>query len=178
MKDPLMGPETHTTEAEIRRNGETENLPSHRLTVSAIHRFIALSLALSIGLNPILSVAAPPNTPPPAAPTGTKEPLIEVSVDSLEISETNTNVLGILWGDVVNPGGNSINFLERNAPSSIFSIGPFDRARIAGQLDALIRNNQVRVLANPTLLTKTGFEANFLVGGEVPYPQVATPKSM
>jgi len=30
----------------------------------------------------------------------------------------------------------------------------------------------VRVLANPTLLTKNGFEANFLVGGEIPYPQV------
>src|SRR5687767_4260654 len=97
-----------------------------------------------------------PDSPPPAA-GGVREALIEVSVDSLEISENNTNVLGLLWGDVVSPGRNSINFAERPI-TSLFSVAQFDRARLAGQLDALIRNNQVRVLANPTLLTKSGFE--------------------
>jgi Flp pilus assembly secretin CpaC len=100
-----------------------------------------------------------------------KEPLIEVSVDSLEISENNSNVLGILWGQATDPTGYSINFIERTVPS-LFNVGQMDRQKIAGRLEALIKNNQVRVLANPTLLTKNGFEANFLVGGEIPYPQV------
>lgn len=104
-------------------------------------------------------------------PPGTKEPLIEVSVDSLEISENNTTLLGLLWGDAARPGGNQINFLERTIPS-LFNVGQFDRRQLAGQLDALIKNNQVRILANPTLLAKSGFEANFMVGGEIPYPQI------
>ncbi len=107
----------------------------------------------------------------PTPPSATREPLIEVSVDSLEISENNANVLGVLWGDAVNPTGNEINFIERTIPA-LFNVGQFDRAKIAGKISALIRNNQVRILANPTLLTKSGFEANFLVGGEIPYPQV------
>ena len=108
---------------------------------------------------------------PPAPSLIARDPMIEVSVDSLEIGETNSSVLGLLWGDTANPGGNQINFLERTIPS-LFNVGQFDRRQLSGQLDAMIKNNQVRVLANPTLLTKSGFEANFLVGGEIPYPQV------
>jgi Flp pilus assembly secretin CpaC len=145
------------------------------------NRLIAIGLASALLLECLPSYAAypaPPSAPPATGAkttlplSGPREPLIEVSVDSLEISETNSNVLGILWGQ--DPGGatgNQINFVERTIPS-LFSVGALDRNRIAGQLSALIKNNQVRVLANPTLLTKSGFEANFLVGGEIPYPQV------
>jgi Flp pilus assembly secretin CpaC len=121
------------------------------------------------------TVFAAPDTPPPPASAAPlpplKEPLIEVSVDSLEISENNTSLLGLLWGQEGDPTGFKVNFLERSIPS-LFNVGQLDRSRIAGQLEAMIRNNQVRILANPTLLTKSGFEANFLVGGEIPYPQV------
>jgi pilus assembly protein CpaC len=127
------------------------------------------ALALSIVFN--VAYAAPP--PPDPTLTVTKEPMIEVSVDTLEISENDSNVLGILWGQgtlsaVTN---NQINFVEQTVPS-LFNIGTLNRNQIAGQLDALIKTQQVRVLANPTLLTKSGFEANFLVGGEIPYPSV------
>ena len=118
--------------------------------------------------------AVVPSPAPAATPTpvvGTKEPLIEVSVDTLEISESNSNVLGILWGDVNAPSSNRINFIERSVPS-IFNVGQFDRVRLQAQLDAMIKNDQARILANPTLLTKSGFEASFLVGGEIPYPTV------
>jgi pilus assembly protein CpaC len=127
-----------------------------------------LSLALSVT---IIGNAAPIQAAPAMAISAVREPLIEVSVDSLEITETNSSLLGILWGQASNPTGGSINFIERTVPS-LFSIGQLDRQQIAGQLDAQIKNGQIRVLANPTLLTKSGFEANFLVGGEIPYPQV------
>ena len=61
----------------------------------------------------------------PGAP-GVKEPMIEVSVDTLEISETNSKNFGVVWGQ---SGGtnqttgqsildaNHLNFLETSVPS-------------------------------------------------------------
>ncbi len=121
-----------------------------------------------------------PATPTAAASTGGREPLIEVSVDTLEISESNQNVLGVLWGqnggtdkDTGRPilDANRLNFGETVVPA-LFDAGKFTRSPIFAQIQALITNNQARVLANPTLLTKSGFEATFLVGGEIPYPTV------
>ncbi|HVO33734.1 MAG TPA: type II and III secretion system protein [Elusimicrobiota bacterium] len=117
--------------------------------------------------------AVPSNAKGAPMPPGAKEPMIEVSVDTLEISETNTNVLGILWGDKTSGSlqAGQLNFVEQTVPA-LFNIGTLNRDAISGTLDALITNNQARILANPTLLTKSGFEANFLVGGEIPYPTV------
>ncbi len=142
-------------------------------------RTVSVMLVFLISLGDFPLPAAEPPKPPasataPAEPTakspGTKEPLIEVSVDSLEISESNSSKLGFIWGSTT--GDNQLNFVERTIPS-IFNFGTLQRsAAIRVQLDALIKNNQARVLANPTLLTKSGFEATFLVGGEIPYPTV------
>lgn len=132
-----------------------------------------MALALLLTSNSLLGAApAPAAGPTPSTATGAREPLIEVSVDSLEISESNTALVGLLWGDAFNPGAGQINFLEESPVPSLFKVGEIQRAPLAGILDAMIKNNQVRVLANPTLLSKSGFEASFLVGGEVPYPQV------
>jgi Flp pilus assembly secretin CpaC len=139
----------------------------------------ALSFILALILltdNAPLALAAkgdkPANPLAGAAVPSTREPLIEVSVDTLEIGENNTNVMGILWGDGSNPGGYQINFFEQLPVPGLLKVGSFTRNQLAGKLDAMIRNNQVRILANPTLLTKSGYEASFLVGGEIPYPQV------
>lgn len=48
--------------------------------------------------------------------------------------------------------------------------GRFIRAAfLAPTLDALIRNGNARVLSSPDLLAMPGAQANFLVGGEIPY---------
>ncbi len=137
---------------------------------------LILSLLLvshSIGFAaPAVPAAPPPPPAPPAVPT--KQPMIQVSVDSLEISDQDSKNLGIIWGM---PGANGaitnnqLNFFETAVPS-LFKVGTLDRSTIAGQLNALIQHGQARILANPTLLTKSGFEANFLVGGEIPYPTI------
>jgi pilus assembly protein CpaC len=136
---------------------------------------ISFSLASAAIIHPSVLLAAPPATAapiPPSPVSGLKEPMIEVSVDSLEISELNKNILGLLWGQIGEADTNRLNFIERTIPS-IFKVGELTRsAELTARFDALIQNNQIRVLANPTLLTKSGFEANFLVGGEIPYPQV------
>jgi len=156
-----------------------------------ILRLAAIALILLFTMQDYSAVAAPPvaSTPPasPATPPagtpatpGAKEPMIEVSVDTLEISETNNKSIGMTWGQ---SGGtnqstgqsildaNHLNFLESTVPS-VFDAGKFTRSALFGQLQAMIGNNQARVLANPTLLTKSGFEASFQVGGELPYPTV------
>ncbi len=140
-----------------------------------LRRIISVGLSLAVLLEgiPESALAAPKGAAMTATPpSATREPLIEVSVDTLEISENNSNVLGILWGDSSNPTGNQLNFFETLPVPALLDVGKLQRNQIAGRLQAMIKNNQVRVLANPTLLTKSGFEANFLVGGEIPYPQV------
>ena len=147
-------------------------------------RILSIGLILMFTFQDFSAVAAPPekDATPPAAPAapGTKEPMIEVSVDTLEISESNNKALGVTWGQ---SGGtnqttgqpildaNHLNFMESSVPA-IFDAGKFTRNALLAQVQALIGNNQARVLANPTLLTKSGFEATFLVGGEIPYPTV------
>jgi pilus assembly protein CpaC len=125
------------------------------------------------------AVAASTSTATSSA-SSAKEPMIEVSVDTLEISETNRKNVGVSWGQ---SGGsnqntsqpildaNHLNVTEAAIPA-IFDAGKFTRSALFGQIQALIQNNQARVLANPTLLTKSGFEANFVVGGEIPYPTI------
>jgi len=118
----------------------------------------------------------PPATAAPPSTSNERVPMVEVSVDALEISESNTDILGFLWGQIgqVQNGvtlldANHVNFIESAVPA-IFDVGKLNRTQLMSQFQALITNNQVRVLANPTLLTKSGFEATFLVGGEIPYP--------
>jgi type II secretory pathway component GspD/PulD (secretin) len=149
--------------------------PSRRLlSVVLALVFVVTENDLSLFADPAAgtpSTTAPANTPAPVTGAGVRDPMIEVSVDSLEISETNENILGLLWGTQTQGGSRQLNFIERSVPS-IFSAGQLDRDKLTATLDALITNNQARVLANPTLLTKSGFEASFLVGGEIPYPTI------
>jgi len=148
---------------------------------------ITVGLIAILGISDFPVMAAEPvaKTSPAPAPEAsttaatTKDPMIEVSVDSLEISENNADILGVLWGQpgqvnngVVSLDANHLNFLETTPTPAVFDIGKFNRAGLFAQFHALIQSNQVRILANPTLLTKSGFEANFLVGGEIPYPTV------
>jgi pilus assembly protein CpaC len=150
-------------------------------------RVVGFAVSMVLVLNNLdLSFAAkpkrvdPPKASAPAAPAApAKQPLIEVSVDSLEISNTKSKQVGFLWGQQLAPAQtgqqgaivNNLNFIEQNVPS-ILKVGTVTRTALANQLDILIQDNQARILANPTLLTKSGYEANFLVGGEIPYPSV------
>jgi pilus assembly protein CpaC len=100
-------------------------------------------------------------------------------VDALEISENNETNIGPIWGQLVPQQNgppvfdpNRINFLETSVPS-IFNAGKLTRNLLSAEFSALVSNNQIRILANPSLTTKSGFEATFLVGGEQPYPTPA-----
>lgn len=101
--------------------------------------------------------------------------MVEISVDAIEIKETNLKKLGIQWVDTFNFEEGSIpSILGENIvggmPYDIYKIGTvFRTSPFISSLHALINNNEARLLANPKLVTETGSKAHFLVGGEIPY---------
>jgi len=106
---------------------------------------------------------------------------IDTHVYILEIDKTALSQLGIrLQGAFVNTSGvvqyNDPSFPifenppDVGAPGKGTTIGRFIRAEfLAPTLDALLRNGNARVLSAPDLLAMPGANAQFLVGGEVPY---------
>jgi pilus assembly protein CpaC len=67
------------------------------------------------------------------------------------------------------------NFVPDNATPALNSIGtnfPFrlGSTDVAALIDALSQEGLATVLAEPNLITRSGEEASFLVGGEYPYP--------
>ena len=57
-----------------------------------------------------------------------------------------------------------------NPPTVQFGVVS-DNSAFLGFLEALKRENLLKVLAEPNLVTVSGRPASYLVGGEVPYPQ-------
>jgi pilus assembly protein CpaC len=117
---------------------------------------------------------------------------VDTHVYILEVDKTALSQLGIrLQNATVDPSG-SVTYGEPSFPifdnpgatgpqgqtfpsqatSQALNIigGRFIRAAfLAPTIDALIRNGNVRVLSSPDLLSMPGMQANFLVGGEIPY---------
>lgn len=118
------------------------------------------------------------------------QPMIEVSVDIIEINNTKSNYLGVSWNDSISIeeelGANSaFNFNNstdwssqstRGTSSGFYKVGKLARPdAIIATLRMLIRDNTARLLSNPKLATESGSQASFLVGGEIPVP-VASPQ--
>src|SRR5574344_888120 len=121
------------------------------------------------------------------------QPMIEVSVDIIEISQTKANNFGVSWNDSLSfeeglsqssyfnfanadADGSSGSGSARGNSSSFYKIGSIQRPdAIIAKLRMLIKDNSARLLSNPKLATESGSQASFLVGGEVPVP-VASPQ--
>ena len=113
-------------------------------------------------------------------------PMIEVSVDIIEIKQTNNDLKGVSWNETINfeeglSDPTYFNFANATKDSSLtrgvasnFSIGAIERfSPLAAALRLMITNNQARILANPKLATESGSQASFIVGGEIPVPVVS-----
>lgn len=119
---------------------------------------------------------------------GSQQVLLHVRV--MEVSRTNLKSLGF---DFANFSGN--DFMASGASGIINKANPTaglfrtagslttngqetiqfgivnDPSGFVGFLEALKRENLLKVLAEPNLVTVSGRPASYLVGGEVPYPQ-------
>jgi pilus assembly protein CpaC len=107
---------------------------------------------------------------------------IDVKVYVLEIDQTGLSQLGLrLQG--ANPDPNLPNVLDYGDPTFIFAegaqatglgkalnVGAFIRqTRLAPTLDLILNTGHARILSEPNLVTSPGQQADFLVGGEIPY---------
>jgi len=109
------------------------------------------------------------------------EPIqVELKVRIASMSRTVTRELGIDWGTTTSDGIKIGKFMltggTASAAQSLSSIAQGGLAvtnpngTFEGVIDALATDNLAHVLAEPTLTTLSGTQANFQVGGQFPIP--------
>lgn len=99
--------------------------------------------------------------------------LIQIAVQITELSTTLSKSLGIDWtaGTATTL---SIKYPETlptatGASKDFFKLGDFNRtSALLATVNALIEQGKARILSRPKLVVKSGEEASFLVGGEIP----------
>ncbi|MBI4051230.1 MAG: type II and III secretion system protein [Elusimicrobia bacterium] len=91
--------------------------------------------------------------------------LVSVSADIVEISGSVQTQKGFGWNQL-------LEFQEKEIPG-IIRIGDFARkTALSTTLRLLETEGKAQFLANPKVITKSGTQANFVVGGEIPFPSV------
>jgi pilus assembly protein CpaC len=113
-----------------------------------------------------------------------RQPLVEIDVEVLEIGYDDQKSLGLNWSDSLTytePAGTRTAGSEYDAKTHITGKAPkvwrvfkWDRSTVTAQLNFLLEEDRARTLSNPKLVTLSGKEASFVVGGEVPYVTVET----
>jgi pilus assembly protein CpaC len=89
--------------------------------------------------------------------------MVSVSADIVEISGSMRDTRGLAWGA-------RYDFAELLTPG-ILNLGDFQRqTAITSTLNLLQTEGKAQILSNPKIITKSGTQASFTVGGEVPVP--------
>ncbi|MBI4801221.1 MAG: type II and III secretion system protein [Elusimicrobia bacterium] len=92
-----------------------------------------------------------------------KPELVAVSADIVEISGSIQKTRGFAWSRY-------FDFNESSIPG-ILTLGEFERrTQIYATLVLLETEGKAQMLSNPKVITKSGTQANFTVGGEIPIP--------
>jgi len=101
--------------------------------------------------------------------------LLEIAVEAVEIKNNKAREIGIRWVDTLQIGEisyTSENRVPATMPElpSFFRIGEFARlGAITADIKLMMEKGAARLLANPKMITKSGTNARFMVGGEMPY---------
>ncbi len=110
-----------------------------------------------------------------------KEPIqVELKVRIAYMSRDVTHQLGIDWSSLTSAGFNVGKFLIAGGTATVSpsisgttpgAVGvAFPGGTFEGVIDALATDGLAHVVAEPTLTTLSGTQANFLVGGQFPVP--------
>jgi pilus assembly protein CpaC len=95
-----------------------------------------------------------------------EDSLVAVSADIVELSGSKEFDTGFSWG----PFQSGINFAEKEIPG-IYRIGDFARqTALQTSLKMLETEGKAQLLSNPKVIVQAQSQANFVVGGEQPYP--------
>ena len=105
-----------------------------------------------------------PTVPPPPVLT---PPMVQLSVQVVEINRTDLERLGVKWSESLatsEPSGTDLT------PSDLFFRWgtSLTRTSVSATLNALVSKNRARLLAEPKLTTSSGKTAEAFLGGEVP----------
>lgn len=97
-----------------------------------------------------------------------EDSLIAVSADIVEIAGSYEKSLGFSW----TPFQAGVNFAEKAIPvGQIIKIGDFARqTQLQTSLKMLETEGKAQLLSNPKVIVQAQSQANFVVGGEQPYP--------
>jgi pilus assembly protein CpaC len=97
-----------------------------------------------------------------------EDSLIAVSADIVEISGSYEKDLGFAW----TPFQAGVSFAEKAIPTgAIFQVGDFARTtQLNTSLKLLETEGKAQLLSNPKVIVQAQSQANFVVGGEQPYP--------
>jgi pilus assembly protein CpaC len=95
-----------------------------------------------------------------------EDSLNAISADIVEISGSVEHNMGFVWG----PFQTGINFAEKSIPG-LYHVGDFARqTALQTSLKLLETEGKAQLLSNPKVIVQAGSQANFVVGGENPYP--------
>lgn len=94
-------------------------------------------------------------------PGSGSEPLIQVSVEVVEVDVQRSRQLGVQWVNALP--------LEETGVPSLLNMGTVQRGKLFADLQALLERGAADLLANPKLVTKSEASASFHAGGEIPY---------
>ncbi|MBA3066611.1 type II and III secretion system protein [bacterium] len=109
-----------------------------------------------------------------------EDEMIEITVEITEISNNKARDLGIKWVDTLSFGevswgsdsGSREPAMLPEVPA-IFKVGDFARyTALSGQINLLVKKGAAKIISKPKLITRSGTEATFSVGGQ--FPVVAT----
>lgn len=104
---------------------------------------------------------------PEVIPPVREPPLVQLAVQVLEMTRTDLEEIGLSWPDSVSFTESALS--DVTTPTALKQFGTsISRGSIAVTLNALIRNNRARLLAEPKLSTVSGKTAESFLGGEVP----------
>jgi pilus assembly protein CpaC len=95
-----------------------------------------------------------------------EDSLIAISADIVEISGSISRDNGFVWA----PFQTGIQFAEKQIPG-LYHVGDFARqTSLQTSLHMLETEGKAQLLSNPKVIVQAGSQANFVVGGENPYP--------
>jgi len=111
------------------------------------------------------------SSPIPEAPLDrdARKPQVRVALRVLEVSLSKIRERGVDFSTRAYNDGKPIEAADILS-GGYTSIALPDQQALNGFLDALVRNNLAKVLADPTISTISGQSASFHVGGEFPVP--------
>ncbi len=89
---------------------------------------------------------------------------VQMDVTILEVDKSMVRNLGVRWSSSLTPSS--------SLPFEGSSVGPLTGVveNILPSIEALTSNGAARVMARPTLITRSGQKAELFVGGELPIP--------